>query len=348
MRNQQRRATLQDAMDRLLDLVLGCAVNRAGRVVENKNVRIGQQRASNGDALALAAGERHAALADLRFVAILEAHDEPVRLRILRRRLNGLAGGLLAQAVGDVLGDTAREEEDVLLDGRDLRAQRVQAPITHIDAIDEDAPLVHIVDAIDQLRQAALSGAGLPYDSDGLPRLRVKRDILQYRRPTVAEGDVLEDDIAAHLFMIALLVLIQFGLLLHQVQDAPRPGDPQLNQVEAPVRIVSGVAQIRQQAHVGYQRTKRKLMVPEHVEAVQKSQRQCDTQQQRGQIKALDAPAPDVEITVAPRVLCELPLLLIFLRCGLDHLDARHRLVQDSIGRAKLFPHLIGYRAEPA
>ena len=61
------------AADRLLDLVFGGAVDGAGRVVQDQDARIGEQRAGDGDALALTAGERDAALADHRLVAFFEA-----------------------------------------------------------------------------------------------------------------------------------------------------------------------------------------------------------------------------------------------------------------------------------
>ena len=63
----------EHAADRLLDLVLGGAVDRAGRVVEDQDARVGQQRAGDREPLALPAGERDAALADHGIVAILEA-----------------------------------------------------------------------------------------------------------------------------------------------------------------------------------------------------------------------------------------------------------------------------------
>ena len=110
------------------------------------------------------------ALADDRVVAILEAHDEVVGLRILGRLDDGLLGRLAAQPKGDVLADRAREEEDILLDGRDLRAQRCHVPVAHIDAVDQDAPAADVVDAVDQLGQRRLAGAGLADDGDGLAR----------------------------------------------------------------------------------------------------------------------------------------------------------------------------------
>src|SRR6266699_3149072 len=160
--NQQGRAPLQEAADRLLDLVFGGAVNRAGRVVQDEDARIGQQGARNGDALPLSAGKGHTALANQRVVTILEAQDEVVRLGIFRCLLNRRLVRPLSQSIGDILPDGAREEEDILLDGRNLRAQRVQAPLAYVDAINQDAALVDVINAIDQLRKRALACPCLP------------------------------------------------------------------------------------------------------------------------------------------------------------------------------------------
>ena len=173
----------------------------------------------------------------------MKLDDELVRLRVLRRLLDGVAGRPAVPGQGDVLGDGAREEEDILLDGRDLRAQRVQAPVAHIHAVDQDAPLVHIVDAIDQLGQRALARAGLPDDGDGLARLGAERDVFEHGCAAIAEADMLEDDFAAHLPAIAALVLVQFGLFLQNSQDAPRAGDAQLHQVKGPDRDAGRKAQ---------------------------------------------------------------------------------------------------------
>ena len=59
-------------------------VERARRLVEHQDGRILQQHAGDGDALALAAGQLHAALADVRVIApaalqVLEVADEIVR-----------------------------------------------------------------------------------------------------------------------------------------------------------------------------------------------------------------------------------------------------------------------------
>ena len=98
-------------------------VERGGRFVEQDDRRILEERARDRDALALAAGKLHAALAARAVVGALEAEDELVRMR-------GLGGGddfLVAgarPAHGDVLADRPLEQESLLADVGGLPAQR--------------------------------------------------------------------------------------------------------------------------------------------------------------------------------------------------------------------------------
>ena len=67
------------------------AVEARGRFVENQDRRVGENRARDRDALALAARQPHAALADDRVVALLELLDELVAVRDPADRLDLLA-----------------------------------------------------------------------------------------------------------------------------------------------------------------------------------------------------------------------------------------------------------------
>ena len=69
---------------------LALVVERAGRLVEDQDARIGDQRAGDGDALALAARQAAAALADDGVVAFGQLEDEVVRAGELRRRDDAL------------------------------------------------------------------------------------------------------------------------------------------------------------------------------------------------------------------------------------------------------------------
>ena len=63
--------------DRALNQLLGLGVDRAGRLVQHKDGRVGQHRARKGDQLLLAGGELVAALADVAVVAVFQVLAPP-------------------------------------------------------------------------------------------------------------------------------------------------------------------------------------------------------------------------------------------------------------------------------
>ena len=87
VRDHERGAADADAVELGLDRLLGRGVERGGRLVEDQDRRILQQRARDRDALLLAAGELEPALADLGLVAVGQRHDEVVDVRGARRLL---------------------------------------------------------------------------------------------------------------------------------------------------------------------------------------------------------------------------------------------------------------------
>ena len=83
----KRRPRLRgrDAVERLLDDALGLGVEGGGRLVEDQDLRVANQCPRNRDALALAATQLHAAVADLGIKTVREAADEVVGVREPRR-----------------------------------------------------------------------------------------------------------------------------------------------------------------------------------------------------------------------------------------------------------------------
>ena len=72
--DDERRPADEQPPQRGLDLPLGADVDRRGRLVEDEDPRVGEQRAREGDELALPEREPDAALAELGLVAVLELH----------------------------------------------------------------------------------------------------------------------------------------------------------------------------------------------------------------------------------------------------------------------------------
>ena len=86
VRDGKRRAALAQFGDRLLHGALQFRIEGRGGFIEQDDGRVLDQRARDGDALALAAGQLQAVLADRGVVARREAFDEIVGV-------GGLCGG---------------------------------------------------------------------------------------------------------------------------------------------------------------------------------------------------------------------------------------------------------------
>ena len=119
--------------------------------------------------------------------------------RRLRCGDHGIKGGVGA-TVGDVVADGVGEEEGLLLDEADVRAEHAEVPLAHIDAIDQHGPAGHIVEAGDELDDAALPAAGCADEAEDRAGRRIDAEIPQHRSPVarVGEGGVVEGDMAAH------------------------------------------------------------------------------------------------------------------------------------------------------
>src|SRR6202048_5288647 len=76
VRDDEDGAALGDLAHVLLDDALALVVERARGLIEDQDAWVGHQGAGNGDALALPAGERSAALAHGRVVALGQLQDE--------------------------------------------------------------------------------------------------------------------------------------------------------------------------------------------------------------------------------------------------------------------------------
>src|SRR5262245_31582019 len=74
----ERRSAAHEPLHRVHDPAFGLRIHRTGWLIQDENGRILEERASQRDALALAAGEPHAALPHQRFVSLRQARDEVV------------------------------------------------------------------------------------------------------------------------------------------------------------------------------------------------------------------------------------------------------------------------------
>ncbi|MBV6467016.1 MAG: hypothetical protein PGMFKBFP_02348 [Anaerolineales bacterium] len=198
VRDHKRGASLHQAVERLLDEQFGLRVHAGGGVVQDQNARGHQQGAGDGDALALSARKRHAALAHHRLVAVREMRDEVVRLRGPRGG-DDLRLARVGAAVGDVGADRVREQQRGLKHDPDLPAERSQVEGAHVAAVNQQRALGHVVEAGDEIHERGLARASLPDQRDELIRLHGQFDIRQRDGffVLIFERDVAELDAAA-------------------------------------------------------------------------------------------------------------------------------------------------------
>ena len=120
--DHERGPPRQQPLQPQLDRPLGSHVDVRGRLVEDQDARLRQERAGEGDQLPLSGRERDAALADLRLEAPGEAPDEVAGADRVGRRLD-LVVARIRSPEPNVLAHGAREEESLLRHDPELAAQ---------------------------------------------------------------------------------------------------------------------------------------------------------------------------------------------------------------------------------
>ncbi|MCY1249864.1 hypothetical protein D9M72_634380 [compost metagenome] len=113
MRDEDRGAPLAQEPQRSLDLAFGKAVDVGRRLVQDQDLRVGQQRSCKAQELPLANREIASALTQLRVVAFRQTGDEGVGSHRPRRRHHVFQRGA-GQTVADVVQDAAGEEKGLL------------------------------------------------------------------------------------------------------------------------------------------------------------------------------------------------------------------------------------------
>ena len=121
-------------------------------------------------------------------------------------------------AVADVVGNGAGEEVGILQDDAQRLPQRVLADLPDVDAVVGDGSLLDVVEAVDEVGDGGLSGAGGAHEGDLLAGLGKEGDVVEHRLiRIVAEGDVVEAHVAPQLCQgaVGLLPCPVAGALRH-------------------------------------------------------------------------------------------------------------------------------------
>jgi len=151
-------ARADELVKRLLNLVLALGVEGRGGFVEQEQLGLADESASDSHALLLATRELHAALAHDRLV-----HERKQVLVVDEVVSVGLATSIVhkcfdliivhavqVETVSDVLTDCAREQDWLLLHNSDLIVVPLGVEIAHIFTVEEDAAFLRVVKSLDQ------------------------------------------------------------------------------------------------------------------------------------------------------------------------------------------------------
>ena len=178
MGDDERRAVQHQIAERLLHQPLRLGVERRGRLVENEDGRVLEQRPGDGQPLPLPAGQPLPAFANRGAIPVGHGGDELVRVRRPCRGLD-LGVGRSGRAVCDVARDGVVEEHRVLGDHRDLLPQRGHGAVADVAAVEQDDALGHVEEPRDQVDQRRLAGAAQADDGHHLPGVDGKADVTQ-------------------------------------------------------------------------------------------------------------------------------------------------------------------------
>ena len=174
--------------------LIGFGVDRGRGIVENKDLRLFQQRTRNAQTLALTAGNVGTALFDVRIVLVGEFLNEAVGLRKLACVTNLFISGVRI-APTQVFGNGSGEQHVLLQYHGDLIAQYFQIVIAHIHAADLQRAFGHVIQTWHKLHQTGLCGTGAADDADGHTGTDLQINIVKHRlfgSGGITEGDMVE------------------------------------------------------------------------------------------------------------------------------------------------------------
>src|SRR5262249_22096684 len=177
--NNEDRPTLGDLPHVVLDNPLALVIERAGRLVEDHDARIGDESPGDGNALALATREAAAALAHDSVVALRQFQDEIVRARKCRRGDDTFdRNARVGQR--DVVPHRTVEQDIFLQHYADLSAQPGRIYHGEIGAVDQDASTLRHVQTLDELGESTLARTRRTDNANDLAGIDLERNIVQY------------------------------------------------------------------------------------------------------------------------------------------------------------------------
>ncbi len=150
-----------------------------GGLVEDEDAGVVGKGAGEADELLLAGGEGRAAFAHGFGEFERQGADEVADVDLVAGALEALVGDPF-RAEADVVGDGAGEEEGVLQDDAEAAAKPGEVLFADVDAVDQDAAALDVVEAHHQAGDGGLAGAGVADDGGGLVGFDDEADAAEY------------------------------------------------------------------------------------------------------------------------------------------------------------------------
>ncbi|MCY1291635.1 hypothetical protein D9M70_408320 [compost metagenome] len=176
--DHQGGAAAHQGRQGLLDQMLAFRVQGTGGFIQQQDWGIHQQRASNGQALPLAAGQADTALPQMRLVALGQAGDELVGMGRAGCCFHfGVTG--LGTAVADVVLDAAEEQRRILRYQGKASAQVGGVELIQLRTFHQDGALLRVEEAQQQLEHRRLASPRRPHQGQGLAGTHVQADAVQ-------------------------------------------------------------------------------------------------------------------------------------------------------------------------
>ena len=222
LRDDELRRLRDLRAQRCADLRVGLRVDSGGRVVEDQNLRLFQQRPRDAQPLLLPAGDVRAALLDIGVVFVRHLLDKFIRARQLAGPLQLLVRRVRV-APAQILLDRAGEQHVLLQHDRDLVAQRLQIVLPHVHAADPHAAVRHVVQPADELHQTRLRRPRAADDADGLAGLHMEIDVRKraaLRRRRILKVDMVKIHVAVLHIIDRLCRVLQAARLVEHLADA--------------------------------------------------------------------------------------------------------------------------------
>ncbi len=247
------------------------------------------------------------------------------------RRRDNLGPRRIRSAVGDVLGDGAKEQKRLLQHQPDVATIVRHRQLAHVNAVKADRAFADVVKAAHQIDQRALARAAVSHQADHLAGTDVQTEFADDLAVAVAKADPLQLDAAVDPWQrLRLRRLRHVALMIEDVEDALGPGCRLLRVRDDTAHGVETRVEAADVGDEGGEHAHRDLVVGDLPDAKGPDHQQADLGEQghgrREQRPDLVDPVVDLEVVLIGRP--ETARFTALLGEGLDHANTRDHVGQ--------------------